>query len=202
MKIDLHEQHKGAVKLILQPAESFYIRQQGLLAMSSHGSVRIGAPRDGICTLINGTQPNEFWLAGRLPGDASAIELQNQELLVQGDAFLGAHSSLRVKPTTASKQLSAQVWFRIQGQGTVLLSALGTIYPLQMDSEYIINSAYIVAYSKSLKFIKVPMEGENHHSNSTAAHYTFFGKGVVWCQTHHPQILGALLAPQLKKRQP
>lgn len=199
MNISLEDQNGGAVKLSLQPKESFHIRQQGLLAMSSRGQISIENANDGICTLNNGDQSNEFWLAGQLTGKALAIQVQHQTIFAQRDVFLGAHPDLTLAPTSSLPVSSTQAWLAVDGAGALLLSAVGSIYSLQVDSEYIVNSAYIVAYSASLKYEETPAENTMDEADPTATNYTFLGKGFIWCQTHRPQMLGALLAPQLKK---
>lgn len=198
MKIDLFAQGAGTTKLVLDAAESFYIRQHALLAMSTSTHVSLGGTRHGIHELINGDQVNEFWLAGQLSGEARAVELEDQPILVQQDVFLGADTSLTIEPAHSPLSLSGHTWFKINGRGTVLLSALGAIYPLQVDSEYIVNTAYIVAYSAGLKHEELASGDEG--ADITSATYKFLGKGFIWCQTHHPNVLGALLSPQLKKR--
>ena len=76
----------------------------------------------------------------------------------------------------------------------------GTIYAVDVEDEYVVDTGHIVAFDESLKFeiskagtswIKSFLGGEGFVCR-------FKGKGRVYCQSHHPREFGLSLRPHLK----
>lgn len=200
MKIHIDEKHHaGAAKLLLSPKESFHVRRQGVIAKSNNGLIDIDTAHNGMCKITNGDSANEFWLAGQSTGEVLVVDVQKHAVLAHEGVVLGAQTGLSITPASSSLPVPGQQWLKIDGDGSLLLSALGMIYTLQVDSEYIVNAAYIIAYSEALKYEPVAVDPKQSGKGLASANYKFLGKGFIWCQTHRPDVLGSLLSPQLNK---
>lgn len=196
MKIHIDEKHHaGATRVLLSPHESFYVRRQGVIAKSNSGLVGINTAGNGMCKITNGELTNEFWLAGQSTGEVLVVKVQKQSILANQEVVLGAQVDLSIKRVTTSLPISGQLWLRVDGDGSLLLSALGMIYTLQVDSEYIVNAAYIIAYSEALKYERVIVDPQQSEKGLMSNYYKFLGKGFIWCQTHRPDVLSSLLSP-------
>ena len=93
-------------------------------------------------------------------------------------------------------------WVRCSGIGDLFLNSFGAIYEVDVRGEYTVDTGHIVAFEDSLQF-------RITKSNSSLAGSFFGGEGLVcrfqgqgklYCQSHNPGSLGALLGPKLKPR--
>ena len=222
MKVEVHYKHSNtAARIELESGESCTTEAGSMVAMNSHISVETTTYKKGkgsilksLKRMITGEsfflnhytarQPGEIWVSTTLPGDIEVHELQGQRLIVQAGSFLAAEDDVEIDTGWQGfKGLLSGEWFfwlKLTGQGKVLLSSFGTIYAVDVEDEYVVDTGHIVAFDESLKFeiskagtswIKSFLGGEGFVCR-------FKGKGRVYCQSHHPREFGLSLRPHLK----
>jgi uncharacterized protein (TIGR00266 family) len=148
----------------------------------------------------------QVWLGTPLPGDIAVHELKGEKLIVSGGSYLASTDGVEIdfqwqglKSVFSGENL---FWIQAKGQGTLILSSFGFIYPLRVDGEMIVDTGHIVAFEETLSFsisksttswIGAFLSGEGFVCR-------FKGKGVVWCQSHNPNSFGSELTPYLRPR--
>ena len=88
------------------------------------------------------------------------------------------------------------------GQGKVILSSFGAIYPIEVNGEHIVDTGHIVAFNETLNF-SVTKAGTSWMSSFLGGEglvTKFQGRGTVWCQSHNAVSFGRSLGPMLKPR--
>ena len=139
-----------------------------------------------------------------LPGDIHVHTLSGENLIVQSGSFLACHSGVTIDVGwQGAKHLfsgESLFWLKASGQGQLALSSFGSIYEVEVDDEYIIDTGHIVAFEETLNFsiskagsswLQSFLGGEGFVSR-------FKGKGKIWCQSHHENSFGTQLTPHLK----
>lgn len=147
---------------------------------------------------------SELWLSSALQGDMITLNLNNQKIIVQSSSFLAAEDSVDLKTGWQGFKsiLSGEslFWLQLIGSGQIALSSFGAIYEIEIDGEYIVDTAHIVAFEETLDF-KISKAGSSWiHSFIGGEGFTcrFMGKGKLWCQSHNPKSYGQSLTPFLK----
>ena len=225
MQVDLHHQPGNTVaKVTLAPGESLTAEAGSMVAMSGHmeitttthkkssGGILKAAKRllGGESFFMNHyecqNEPGEIWLGTALAGDMMTIELDQQNLIVQSGSFLAASEGVNLdlgwqgfKTLFSGESL---FWLNLNGKGTAILSSFGAIYPVEVHSEYIVDTGHIVAFDESLNF-EVTKAGKSWLNSFLAGEglvCKFRGRGIVWCQSHNPKSFGSALTPNLKAR--
>lgn len=149
----------------------------------------------------------EVVVAPVLAGDLSAIDVTGKTLIVQSGSFLASDHSVDMDlGWQGFKSLfggESMFWLKMSGNGKVVLSSFGAIYPIEVDGAYIVDSGHIVAFDESLKFT-VKKSGKSLIGSLLSGEglvTRFEGKGTVWCQSHNARSFGSSLTPHLKPRQ-
>ena len=211
-----------AAKVSLRPGEICTAESGAMLAMSSNmqitttthkkqgGSLLKAAKRllGGESLFLNHFEPQneagEVWLGTDLAGDMLVLELNNDNLIVQGGSFLACDQGIEVdlgwqgfKSLLSGESI---FWLKLKGQGTAVLSSFGAIYPIEIDGDYIVDTGHIVAFSETLQF-SITKAGKSWLQSMLGGEglvCKFSGRGTVWCQSHNESSFGSLLGPNLK----
>lgn len=148
----------------------------------------------------------EVWIGADLAGDMMEYDLDNENLIVQSGSFIACEHDVEVDlGWQGFKSLfsgESVFWLNLKGQGKVLLSSFGAIYPVEVDGEYIVDSGHIVAFNETLDF-SITKAGKSWlHSflGGEGLVCKFQGRGTVWCQSHNPSSFGWTLSPGLRQR--
>jgi uncharacterized protein (TIGR00266 family) len=139
-------------------------------------------------------------------GDIVTYTLSGTDLVIQSTSYLASTGNVSVDlGFQGFKSIfsgEAIFWLTASGTGLVLLNSFGSIYEVDVDGEYIVDTGNIVAFEKTLSFsITKPgsswlgalMGGEGFVCR-------FKGKGKLYCQTHNPRTFGQLIGSQLPPR--
>ena len=163
-----------AAKVSLRPGEICTAESGAMLAMSSNMQIttsthkkQSGSILKAVKRLVGGESlflnhfessgdTGEVWLGTGLAGDMLVMQLNNDNLIVQGGSFLASDQGIEVDlGWQGFKSLlsgESVFWLKLKGQGTVVLSSFGAIYPIEVDGDYIVDSGHIVAFSETLNF--------------------------------------------------
>lgn len=146
-------------------------------------------------------------LSSGLPGDIEIINLNHNKIIVQATSFLAADSQINIETGWQGfKNIfsgESLFWIHLQGQGLVALSAFGSIYSVDVDGEYIVDTGHIVAFDEGLSF-KLSKAGSSWlHSvmGSEGIICRFQGKGKIYCQSHNPTAFGYALSHSLRPKE-
>lgn len=225
MHIDLLYRPGNAVaKVALDAGEQLTAEAGAMIAMSGHmnitttthkktsGGLFKAAKRmlGGESFFLNhydtAGRSGEIWLGTAIAGDVEMLELQGQNLVVQSGSFLACDDRIDMdmgwqgfKTLLSGENL---FWLNLQGEGKILLSAFGAIYPVEIDGEYIVDTGHIVAFDETLDFT-ISKAGKSWiHSflGGEGLVCKFQGRGRIWCQSHNPNSFGKSLSSRLKAR--
>lgn len=213
-----------AAKVTLQPGETCTAESGAMIAMSGHMDITTTTHKKGSGGLmkaikrmvageslfLNHFEPRdkagEVWFGTSLAGDMEVIELDNENLIVQGSSFLACEDSIEIglgwqgfKSIFSGERV---FWVNLQGRGKVILSSFGAIYPVQVDGDYIVDTGHIVAFNETLDFSITKAGSSWLHSflGGEGLVCRFHGKGTVWCQSHNPNSFGSALTSGLRPR--
>lgn len=151
-----------------------------------------------------GPKGGELWLAQILPGDMMTLELTGQTLIVQAGSFVAGAPGVDIdtgwqgfKNLLSGESL---FWLQLSGQGLLVLSSYGAIYPVHVNGEYIVDTGHIVAFEETLDFT-LTKAGKSWIASILGGEglvCKFQGRGVVWCQSHNAPSFGQTIGPKLK----
>jgi uncharacterized protein (TIGR00266 family) len=153
-----------------------------------------------------GESGGEVILAPGLHGDMMTHELNAESLIVQSGSYLASEPGIEIDFNWQGfKSLfsgESMFWLNLNGTGKVIINAYGTIYPVEVDGEYIVDTGHIVAFQPSLSF-SISKVGSSYISSFIGGEgfvTRFKGTGTVWCQSHNPRSFGSTIGPRLKAR--
>jgi uncharacterized protein (TIGR00266 family) len=213
----------AAAHITLGPGESLTTEGGAMIAMSGDMAVQTSThQRSGKGGLLKaakrllggesfflnhytaGPRGGELWLAQTLPGDMMNVSVAGQTIIVQSGSFVASSPGVTTdvgwqgfKNFLSGESL---FWLRISGQGTVVLSSYGAIYPVEVNGEYIVDTGHIVAFDETLKFT-LTKAGKSWLASILGGEglvCKFQGRGVVWCQSHNAPSFGRTIGPRLK----
>lgn len=224
MQVEIvHRSANTAAKVTLEANEILTTEAGAMIAMSPNLSVETsthkrgsgGILRAGLRMLAGESffmnhytarSTSEIWLAPELPGDITEIDLSGPKLIVQSASFLAADHgiALSVGWQGFRSMLSGEsmLWLELRGRGKALLSSFGSVYSVEVDGEYTIDTGHIVAFEEGLSF-KISKAGSSWlHSllGGEGLVCKFSGKGRIWCQSHKPNSFGFSLTPHLRPK--
>ncbi len=144
--------------------------------------------------------PGEVVLAPSTPGDIIDIDLDGSyDLIVQKDGFLAGSDTLNVSSkmqNLAQGILSGEGFFilKIEGTGTVFLSAYGAIHSLNVPEgeEMVVDNSHLVAWPDYMDY-KIEKASSGWISSFTSGEglvCRFRGPGIVLIQTRNPKGFG------------
>ncbi len=157
----------------------------------------------------------ELYLAPPLIGRLCVYTMNKYKLIVRLSSYLASSSSVEIffgfndfkrevtnpkkKKVNKSPRIPSKVaWLNLYGEGMVVLSAFGNLYPitLEEETEYTVNIENIVAFENSLKVrILAPSRAWWQFwlpPSETLCH--FRGTGTIICQTHRPRVFAQKVA--------
>ena len=225
MKLDiLHRPDSAIAKINMAPREEIIAEAGAMVAMSASLDVNTtlrkgkgGGVLGGLKRMVtgeslflsvfrSGNTPGEIYLAPKMMGDIVTYTLSGTDLVIQSTSYLASTGNVSVDlGFQGFKSIfsgEAIFWLTASGTGLVLLNSFGSIYEVDVDGEYIVDTGNIVAFEKTLSFsITKPgsswlgalMGGEGFVCR-------FKGKGKLYCQTHNPRTFGQLIGSQLPPR--
>ncbi|MFK7827328.1 MAG: TIGR00266 family protein [Oligoflexales bacterium] len=147
-----------------------------------------------------------LFLAPTLSGDIFQYPLSGGKIIIQSGSFLACEEKVDIDTGWQGFQSifsgESLFWLEASGQGKVLVSAFGSIYCVEVEDNYIVDTGHIVAFEDSLKFNLSKAGSSWLHSIAGGEGIVcrFTGKGKVWCQSHNPSSFGFALQPHLKTR--
>lgn len=225
MKIELlHQPDSAIAKISMKPREELVAEAGAMIAMSAYMNVSTtlkrgkgGGVMGGLKRMLageslfmsvfrSGNSDAEIYLAPKLMGDILPYQLTGTELVVQSTGYMASTPGVAIDlGFTGFKSLfsgESLFWLSASGSGSVLLSSFGSIYEVDVDGEYVVDTGHIVAFERSLDY------QISKGNNSWAGAFfggeglvcRFHGKGKVFCQTHNPGAFGRLVGGKLPPR--
>lgn len=220
----LHRPGNTAAKIILQEGEVCTTESGAMIAMSGNMDITTSTHKKGKggilkalkrmvageSLFLNHFEPKggsgELWLGTALAGDMVSLTLDNENLIVQGSSFLACEEGIDIdlgwqgfKSILSGESV---FWVNLKGQGKIVLSSFGAIYPIEVDGDYIVDTGHIVAFNETLNFSITKAGSSWLHSiiGGEGLVCKFSGKGTVWCQSHNPVSFGKAISSGLRPR--
>jgi len=220
----LHRPGNTAAKIILQEGEVCTTESGAMIAMSGNMDITTSTHKKGKggilkalkrmvageSLFLNHFEPKggsgELWLGTALAGDMVSLTLDNENLIVQGSSFLACEQGIDIdlgwqgfKSILSGESV---FWVNLKGQGKIVLSSFGAIYPIEVDGDYIVDTGHIVAFNETLNFSITKAGSSWLHSiiGGEGLVCKFSGKGTVWCQSHNPVSFGKAISSGLRPR--
>ena len=149
----------------------------------------------------------EVGLAPVLQGEVRAIELDGTlPWICAGGSYLGSDPELAVNTQFQGMKgffTGESIFFlEVDGRGTLLVSAFGTIEEIEVDGGLVVDTGHVVAFSEGLKY-RVSKAGGSWIQSWLAGEgivMNFEGQGKVLVQSHNPseygKSIGGLLPPR------
>ena len=210
-----------AALLTLEAGESCTTESGSMIAMNSNLSVETTTHKKGKGSVLKSLkrlfagesfflnhytahQKGEVWLSSVLAGDMVKHHLQGETLIVQSGSFVAIEDSIDMETGWQGFKsiLSGEglFWLKLSGTGQVLLNSFGSIYEVEVEDEYVVDTGHIVAFEESLKFeiSKAGTSWINSMLGGEGFVCRFKGKGKIYCQSHNPSEFGRSLTPHLK----
>lgn len=220
----LHRPGNTAAKITLQEGEVCTTESGAMIAMSGNMDITTSTHKKGKggilkalkrmvageSLFLNHFEPKggsgELWLGTALAGDMVSLTLDNENLIVQGSSFLACEQGIDIdlgwqgfKSILSGESV---FWVNLKGQGKIVLSSFGAIYPIEVDGDYIVDTGHIVAFNETLNFSITKAGSSWLHSiiGGEGLVCKFSGKGTVWCQSHNPVSFGKAIGSGLRPR--
>jgi uncharacterized protein (TIGR00266 family) len=220
----LHQPDSAIAHVRFAPLEELVAEAGAMIAMSSSLNVSTtlrrgkgGGILGGLKRMLAGESlflsvfrsdqsPAEIYLAPKFMGDILTYSMTVEGLIVQATGYLASTPSVDInlgfqgfKSLLSGESI---FWLEMSGEGLVLLSSFGSIYTIEVDDEYIVDTGHILAFEKSLSF-SISKPGKSWLGAFLGGEgfvCRFTGKGRLFCQTHNPQRFGRLVGGQLPPR--
>jgi uncharacterized protein (TIGR00266 family) len=225
MKLDiLHRPDSAIAKINLSPREEITAEAGAMVAMSANLEVNTtlrkgkgGGVLGGLKRMVageslflsvfrSGNTPGEIYLAPKMMGDVVAYSLSGTELVIQSTSYLASAGNVSLDLGFQGFQSlfsgESIFWLTASGQGLILLNSFGSIYEVEVDGEYIVDTGNIVAFEKTLSF-SITKPGSSWigaFMGGEGLVCRFKGKGKLYCQTHSPRTFGQLIGSRLPPR--
>jgi len=151
----------------------------------------------------------EVYLAPRAVGDIEALELHNEEYIVQGGSFLACDKGIDTDSHFSGWKgfVSGEGIFMIKakGSGTMFVSSFGGILEkeLQPNETFAVDNGHIVAFPASMQY-EINKVGKNMMSMVTTGEglaCVFTGPGKIYLQTRNLRTFAETLNPFLRARE-
>ncbi len=214
-------------KLSMQAGESITCEVGAMIAMTSGFSVETtsrnkggggGGIAKGLKRMFAGenfflnhftaTASDQTLMIGPgLLGDIMHYPLAGSTLIVQGSSWLASAVGIEIDATWQGfgKALfsgEGMFWVKCSGSGDLFLNSFGSIYQVNVNGEYVVDTGHIVAFDDTLQF-RIGKAGSSLVGSILGGEglvCKFSGQGKLYCQSHNPPSFGKLLGPKLKAR--
>ncbi|MBW4465149.1 MAG: TIGR00266 family protein [Pegethrix bostrychoides GSE-TBD4-15B] len=222
MKLDiLHQPDSSVAKIQMAPREELLAEAGAMVAMSGHLNVSTtlrrgkgGGVLGGLKRMVageslflslfrSGDRPAEIYLAPKLMGDLLPYQLTGCDLVIQSTGYLASTGQVNIdlgfqgfKSMFSGESI---FWLTASGRGLVLLNSFGSIYEVEVDGEYIVDTGNIVAFEKTLSFA-ITKPGESWLGAFLGGEglvCRFQGRGKLYCQTHRLGHFGQFVGSRL-----
>lgn len=224
MKVKILDERESSIARILLKENELLMAQAGTLlgiqgnitqntsfrrSLSKSNSQNSGImPTESIfLTEFRGIDPkNEVWLAPSTIGNIIIHQITNYKLITVPSAYLACDGNMNlffgVPEITLPYNNQSLTLLSITGNGQVLLNGLGAIYTIDVDGNYWVNINNLIAFENSLKYevTQQKVKGLRSFWKKPKLFIKFIGQGKLYCQTHHAQDWGHLIATQLKSK--
>lgn len=202
----------------LAPGESIVAESDAMATMAADLDLKVrlnGGLFSGLCKKFFGKESlfiNEFTnqrsenrrltLSQSNPGDVIGIELGGKTLCLQPGAYIastkGVHLGLQWAGLVSG--ISREGFFRlaVSGDGSIWFGAYGGLVEKEIDGEYIVDTAHLVAYEPQIR-LKLQMAGGVFSSilSGEGLVTRLEGNGKIWLQTRSLPSLVRWLNPKL-----
>lgn len=209
------------VEVDLQPGESFVAESDAMATMDADLDLKakfnggffkglaksvLGGESLFINTFTNNTAEGQrLTLAQTFPGDIIAYDLAAGDICLQPGAYICSTREARLGLRWAgfASGIAREGFFKLQmtgGAGTVWFGAYGGILEWEIDGEYIIDTAHLIAYEPQIR-LKVQMAGGLFSSllGGEGLVTRVEGQGKIWIQTRSMPGLVGWLNPKLPR---
>ena len=225
MKLEfLHQPDSAIAKVTMKPQEELVAEAGAMVAMSPYMNVSTtlrrgkgGGVMGGLKRMLageslflsvfrSGNSEAEIYLAPKLMGDILPYSLKGTDLIVQSTGYMASTPGVDIDlGFTGFKSLfsgESLFWLSVSGSGSVLLSAFGSIYEVDVDGDYVVDTGHIVAFERTLdyKIAKANNSWAGAFFGGEGFVCKFHGQGKVYCQTHNPGSFGRLVGGKLPPR--
>lgn len=202
----------------LAPGESIIAESDAMATMAADLDMKArlnGGLLSGLCKKLLGKESlfiSEFTntcgenrritLAQSNPGDMTSIDLQSKTLCLQPGAYIASTNRVKLGLQWAGfvSGISREGFFRltVSGEGSVWFGAYGGLIEKEIDGEFIVDTAHLVAYEPQLR-LKLQMAGGFFSSflGGEGLVTRVEGKGKIWLQTRSVSGLVGWLNPKL-----
>lgn len=145
----------------------------------------------------------EVTLAPGGPGDIAAIEMNNQNFLVQSSSYLAGDIGLNINTQWggAKSFFGGEGLFvlQVQGTGLLLLSSFGAIHRkrLNVGERYVVDTGHLVAWEAGMPYVlrKAASGFFRSFVSGEGIVSEFTGPGEILIQTRNLQAFAGLLRP-------
>ncbi|MEL6856397.1 MAG: TIGR00266 family protein [Cyanobacteria bacterium J06607_13] len=225
MKLEiLHRPDSAIAKIHMDPQEEILAEAGAMVAMSSHIDVNTtlrkgkgGGVFGGLKRMVageslfisvfrSGSRSAELYLSPTLLGDILPYSMKGQELVIQSSSYMASTPGVQVDlGFTGFKSLfsgESIFWLTANGNGVVILNAFGSVYEVDVDGDYMVDTGHIVAFERSLDYsiTKVNKSWAGAFFGGEGFVCQFKGRGKVFCQTHNPRGFGKHVGSKLPPR--
>jgi uncharacterized protein (TIGR00266 family) len=150
----------------------------------------------------------EVGIAPTLPGDVMQVELDgSSRWLCAGGSYLGSGEELALDTQFQGLRgmLSGEKMFfvSVEGQGSLLVSAFGSIREAKIDGEVVVDTGHVVAFEDTLTYEVTKAGGSWLRSflGGEGLVMKLKGTGRLLVQSHNPNSFGAKLGRMLPPRE-
>lgn len=145
-------------------------------------------------------------VAPTLPGDIEQLDLDGRTWIVQGGSYLasGPDVDLDMKMGGFRSLLGGEGLFfvKLQGNGPVLLSSFGGMFPVDVNGKYTVDTGHLVAFEEGLDYRIRKVGGwKSFLFSGEGLVMEFEGHGRLWLQTHDRNGYGTFLGRMLPPRE-
>ncbi|MFN5515899.1 MAG: TIGR00266 family protein [Cyanobacteriota bacterium] len=141
-----------------------------------------------------GEEGGVLYLAPALIGRLAQYQMSKYKFIVRHSSYLACDGKIELfvgfESFKAKPGAENSTWLSLVGDGAVVVSGLGGVYPVEVSGEYTVNMEHIVAFENTLKTKILP---KNQLADGAGVFCQFKGEGLLYCQTHRPKAMARRL---------
>lgn len=149
----------------------------------------------------------QVMLAPALTGDVMVRELNNEDLIVQSGAYLGASMGINVDTSWGGARTffggEGLFMLRCSGSGTLITGAYGAIHEEKLGAgeTFVVDSGHVVAFESTMKYeLNKFGSWKSTVLGGEGIVITFTGPGTLYMQTRSQEAFLGWLVPRLPTR--
>jgi uncharacterized protein (TIGR00266 family) len=198
---------------ILADSSLIFAREKGIIIKSNIEKIFINNLSQKYLTIseINcQAEKGKLYIAPPLPGEIQHYYFtENTALFVQYSAFLASDINIIIEPENQIKNFFSEASFGMlpfRGTGDFWFSAYGKIVPITVNSEYFVETGYLVAFEETLQYKLEFLEGLSYQRlkpgifGGEGLVCRFKGEGKLWVQSRSLYPLVTFLNPFRKAK--